>query len=172
MPYSSAQQAKLDQAKAQLDSATSARDSAYNDMSSYYDSYMVNCKYKWSMPAKGQPWETAGCDGAVNANNHPGCGSKSTCESRVNEFNAKVGVYNSAVSAYNTAKTNYDTVLQAVTIELQNDPELQGQIAQNITEAKGENVINIIKWVIFGLSALLLIGGFVYFRWIRPKTGN
>lgn len=167
MPYSSAQDAKLKDAKAKLDSATSAKDSAYADMSSHYDSYMVNCKYKWSTPAKGELWDAEGCDSGVNASQHVGCGSKQSCQSRVSEINGKVGAYNTALSAYNSAKANYDTVLAEVTVELENDPDAQSQIASATATAQGQAKVTTIKWIIFGTLLVLIVGGYVYFKWIR-----
>lgn len=162
-----AQKAKLDQAKAQLTSATTSKDSAYGDMSSHYDAYMVNCKYKWSIPAKGQLWDAEGCDSGVNASQHVGCGSKQSCQSRVTEQNGKVATYNTALNAYNSANANYQAILKEVTIELENDPETLSQIAQAQEDAKAQGRITTIKWIIAGALLVLIVGGFVYFKWIR-----
>lgn len=156
-----AQQAKIDAAKATLDATTSAKDTAYSDMSSHYDSYMVNCKYKWSIPAKGQLWDAEGCDSGVNANQHVGCGSKQSCQSRVTEINAKVGTYNTALNAYNSAKANYDTVLN----EIKNDPDVVESHDVAVAEATAAGKTATIKWALFGLAILMTIGGGLVIGW-------
>lgn len=166
MPYTSAQDAKLKDAKAKLDSAISAKDSAYSNMGSYYDGYMVNCKYKWSVPAKGETWDLNGCEKG-NAKNNVGCVATDTCRSRVGEYNGYVSTYNTAITNYNSAKANYDTVLAEVTVELENDPEAQSQIASATATAQGQAKVTTIKWIIFGTLLVLIVGGYVYIKWIR-----
>lgn len=176
---SSQQQATVDAANAALAAAKSALDAANadlgakkTDMTDYYNSYMVNCKYKWDMPSLGQLWETDGCDGQVNASKHPGCGSKDTCKQRVTEYNGKVGSFNAAVtnvdtkqSAFNTAKDNLDAVMNAI----KNDPVIAGGIAVEINKEDEKAKAERLKWIFFGLIALLVVGAAV-FVFIKMRT--
>lgn len=189
MPYTSAQQAKLDSAKAQLDSAKNALDSAYNTAKAIHDSLFKcvagkgttnNCPKGQPLgsdkyPAFGNPANSGDCkicNSLKDCVKGSDCCEEGTCAGRVNSYNSSLTPYNSALSSYNTAKSNYDAVLQQVSVELENDPELQGNIAGAIQDAKGDTAIKIIQWIIFGVLALLLVGGFVYFKWIKPRLAK
>lgn len=186
MPYTSSQQAKLDSAKASLDSAKSILDSSTADANSKYSS-LGNCvkgKGTTSNCSDGQPLGTGGYpkfgetgnSGVCNVCNSlkdclSDCCNEATCSTRMNAYNSSITNYNTAVSAYDNAKKNYDTVLSEVSVELENDPELQSQIATATATAEGEATVTLVKWIIIGTLAFLVIGGYVYFKWIRKGKG-
>lgn len=184
MPYTAQQQTKIDAAKASLDAAQRIMDNAKADAESKYSALSRCVKGKGDPGAGackgGQPLSASKMPAFLTAANPQDCrvcgpllGCKTdcckedTCKNRVNDYNASLTTYSSAKTAYATAKSNYDTVLNQITIELQNDPELQGQIAASTAEAQAEGKIRIIKWTVFGIIVVIVVGTFVYFKWIK-----
>lgn len=187
MPYTSAQQAKLDTAKAKLDSAKIAFDNAYSVSKTYHDVLFRcvggkgttnNCPSGQplgsdSFPAFGSPANSGACK-ICNAlkDCKSDCCNEASCVTKVGEYNGSLSAYNTTRNNYSTAQTNYNVVLDEVATELENDPTLQGNIAGAIQDAKGDTTIKVIQWIIFGTLALLLVGGFVYFKWIKPRMAK
>lgn len=110
--------------------AQTAYNNAQSAMSNYYNAYMVNCKYKWAIPGLGEIWSQTGCDGGVNANQHPGCGSQQTCKDRVTEYNGLVNNTNTALGDLNTANANLNTAQTALTNYVATDPNAINQQAE------------------------------------------
>lgn len=142
--------------------AQSSYNSAQSTMINYYNGYMVNCKYKWSVPALGQVWSQEGCDGGVNGNQHPGCGSQSTCKSRVSEYNGLVGNNNSALSNLNTAAANLSTAQTALTNYVATNPDSVNQQNQIDKDAQNRKTRNIA--IIIVIIAASLTGAYFFLK--------
>lgn len=160
MPTLAQLQGDLDQAKSAYDSAVAAEAAARSAMQSKHAEFQ-NCKYKWSVPPAGTLLDPNGCDSGVIASQHPGCGSKKTCENRVAEYNQLVVNWQTAqndtiskLAAFNTAKA----ALQAA-------PDYTAQQEEQIQAGKNKRVL---LWI-GGITAGVIIVGFLFFKFILPR---
>lgn len=180
------QKAKLDAAKAKLNAAQSVLDSATGDANTKY-SLLGSCvkgKGTTSNCSEGQPlgsgaypaFGTTGNAGACKICNalkdcKSDCCNESTCSTRMTEYNGSITAYNTAKAAYDTAKKNYDTVLAEVDVELENDPATVAGAAAAAANAQAEGRATVIKWIIIGGILFMLMGSYIYFKYIRKGKG-
>lgn len=151
-------------AEAAYQNAISIRNSAYNDMQAKH-ALFSNCKYKWAIPALGTAASVQGCDSGVNASQHPGCGSKNSCEGRVSDYNGSILSYDNAVSSVASAQQKAQAAKDALANYVQNDPAAQDEIKDQ--EAKRNNIRYI---VIAGIVvAVIVISIIVYRKYIKKS---
>lgn len=141
----------LKSAEDNYQNSLSAKNNAYSDMQAKYAAF-TNCKYKWTFPSLGQ-WATVqGCDSGVNASQHPGCGSKNSCEGRVGEYNSTVLTYNNSVSSLASSQSKVDAAREALKNFVATDPTAQDQIKDQ--DAKRNNF----KYVVIAAIVIVVIG--------------
>lgn len=180
------QKAKLDAAKAKLNAAQSVLDSATADANTKY-SLLGSCvkgKGTTNNCSDGQPLGS-GAYPAFGSTGNPGackicnslkdcksdCCNEATCSQRMTAYNSGITAYNTAKAAYDTAKKNYDTILNEVDVELSNDPDTVAAAAAAAANAQAQGNANLVKWIIIGGVIFLLVGGWVYFKFIRKGKG-
>ena len=181
MAYTAQQQAQIDAAKAKFDAAGSALDSAKNDaLVKLISVNNCNCgkgknmigkctplTTSYSFPDKGDPKD---CIEGPHINKcRTDCCRKSTCKTRVREYNDSIDKYEDAQEKYDKAKEEYDTVLENIGTEVANDPQNQLELATATADAEAEGKTLKTKWLIFGILAVVLILGigFFYFKVIK-----
>lgn len=98
------------------------------------------------------------------------CISSKGCNDRVGQYNAKlIGISNAAsavegeAAKLKSAKDNLSTVLDAIA----KDPTVQGNIDIINKGIDAQKQKDMIKWLFFGLAAVLIVGGAI---WIGMKT--
>lgn len=126
---------------------------------------------KWTPPSS--------CDDAIQKGTivtwecHTGkgdCKSKSGCNDRVGEYNAKLdGIYAAANALdgekvkIKSAKENLDAVLDAIA----KDPTVSANANIINNEINAQKQKDMIKWAFFGLAAILIVGGAI---WLGMKV--
>lgn len=93
------------------------------------------------------------------------CVKKETCDTRVNDYNRRLNdIYNAmpAIDGANnkvqSAKQNLKNVLDGIAA----DPTTAGNIAANTAAVAGDKKAQMIKWLLFGLIALVIISGAIF----------
>ena len=176
------QQAQVDSANAALASAKSALDSAANDSQAKLAALnRCHCgSGKLAVKRGGIPAGT--CFPLMNTVQFPNaanptqciaadftkncktdCCDKDSCESKVSTYNDSLSVYNAANNGYNTAKNNLKAVLDAIAA----DPTTQANANIIIEGIQADKSKDMIKWLFFGLAAVLIVGGAI---WVGMKV--
>ena len=93
------------------------------------------------------------------------CISVSGCNNRVNQYNAKLNdIYSAALAVdgekakVQSAKDNLNTVLAAIA----NDPAHKANVDIIDKEIDAQKQKDIVKWIFFGLAAVIIVGGALY----------
>jgi len=141
--------------------AVTDRDNKYSSMSSYYSAYIVNCKYgvieKFKFvkqtPGLGVLLTTDKCLGNVNANDYPGCGSQSTCKTRVVEYNELISNYNNAVNNVGGKKI----ILDSAERELKAHPDYSKSVIEAGVAGKNTRTVVIVIAIVVVIAVLTWI---------------
>lgn len=161
---------ELANAKVALDSATTEANSRLGDLnrcncgkgkliiktSGYSAGTCVPLTSQVSFPNLADPSK---CIDAPKINNcTTDCCEKSTCKNRAVAYNNSIAAYNGAKSNYDTAKNNLDIVLAAI----DKDPAVHENANIINNEINAQKQKDMIKWLFFGLAALVIVGGAIY----------
>lgn len=180
MAFTESQQARIDEATERVTLAKNAYDASLSELNGRYTIASASHTALWE--CKGfsgttKNWEKYSKDTCMlTGNQYPGCNKKSICEDRVTDWNNKFqawsdyqGVVDGKLKAWNDAKQALNDVLDAIKIEVANDPALQQQLAEIQANAMQEGMTQRTKYWIFGIVAIVVIilGVVVYFKWIR-----
>ena len=151
-----AAQAKIDTAQADFDNKKTSAIAAAADVN----------KCKGASAVFPEEADKSACR-TGSANNYPGCAAKATCEDRVGAYNTLLGQYNAAETALETAKEEMTTLLDKITSEIDSGGGGNGDgNGANADLDKSANT-SVIKWIILGVFILLIVGGFVYFKFVK-----
>lgn len=164
MPTLKELQNAVDEKNSLLQAAISEMNTAYSNMSINYD-FLKNCKYKWQLPSLGSQADVNGCDAGVIASQHPSCGSKSSCESRVKNYNSSITTYSVKTSEKNNAQSAYDQSVKALKDFTASSPDIINQAKE---EEQNRKTKNIITWVVIILVVIIVLA-WVYKKFIAKN---
>lgn len=134
-------QQTIDDANTKLAAAQAAYNLAISNEASYRASMVdlfndIHCKYE-GVIYLGQVANRNNCKQG-NVSQNPGCASKSTCETKIDNYNTAVGNYNSSIPVTSNKKVLLDAAQSFrdnVIRNAQNDPTFIAQQQQNSNAA-------------------------------------
>lgn len=162
MPYTSAQQSKLDAAQKRNDAAKNAWATQVEFWNKNFVSIPCYTDTKYDAVAAAT-WFTPNDSSCSQGK---GCTHKQKvdCKDAINTVLNNIKYIRSAYTELGNAQKNYDTVFAEVTAEVQNDPDFISHQNEIIANAAA----NKLKWI-FWISVVVVvaIAAFVYFKWFK-----
>lgn len=162
MPFTSAQQAKIDAAQQRNDKAKAA----WQDWIQFWNTHFVNLSCykdtKWDI-YQAVSWFTPN-DSSCTKEGSCSSDGKQLCKSEIAYVIQNIGNIRSAHTELLAAQANYNTVITQVDQEVNADPETKLNLAKAAAEAKAIRL----KWV-FAIVVVIIIAAaaFVWFKWFR-----
>lgn len=180
MAFTQAQQDRIDTATEKVTLAKNAYDAVLSELNSRYtvaDSAHTSLWQCKGFNGTTKNWEAYNEDTCQSTGSQfPGCNSKAICKDRVKIWNNAFaswsgyqGVVDGKLKAWNDAKQALNDVLEAIKIEVANDPALQAELAEIQANAMQEGMTQRTKYWIWGIIVVVVIvaGIFLYIRFIR-----